>query len=104
MIQGSIWPTIFLLVHSVFKDRITPHVPNFPQVQSLGKMQSLEKEYEEVMEMTRGRKRCSKRKSRKMVVKMIALYFVCVACDVGMNFRYNLEYRCNKEQACKAIN
>ena len=49
------------------------------------------------------RKRCSKRKSRKMVVKMVALYFVCVACDVGMNFRYNLEDRCNK-QACKAIN
>ena len=30
-----------------------------------------------------------------MVVKMFALYFVCVACDVGMNFRYNLEDRCN---------
>ena len=39
-----------------------------------------------------------------MVVKMVALYFVCVACDVGLNFRYNLEDWCNKEQACKAIN
>ena len=35
---------------------------------------------------------------------MVALYFVCVACDVGMNFRYDLEDWCNNEQACKAIN
>jgi len=42
------------------------------------------------------RRRCSKRKSRKMVVKMLASYFVCVACDVGMSFRYNLEDRCTQ--------
>ena len=40
------------------------------------------------------RGRCSKRKSRKGVVKMFALYFVCLACGVGMSFRYNLEGRC----------
>ena len=57
-------------------------------------MQSVEKEYEEIMERTRGRKRCCKRKSRKGDMKMFALYLVCVACDVGMSFKYNLEGRC----------
>ena len=38
-------------------DRITPHVPSFRQIQSLGKMQSLEKEYEKIMERTKGKEK-----------------------------------------------
>ena len=38
-------------------------------------------------------------------MKMFALYLVCVACDVGMGFKYNLEGRgVHEEQACKALN
>ena len=49
------------------------------------------------------RRRCSKKKSRKEVVKMFVLYFVRVACGAGMSFRYNLEGGVHEEQACKAI-
>ena len=45
-----------------------------------------------VLAHCQGRPFC-KRKSRKGAMKMLALYLVCVACDVGMGFKYNLEGR-----------